>query len=278
MTQAIFEQLEIQEIHDTLLSILRIVVELCEANGIEYFLIGGGCLGMARHDHKMISWDDDLDISIWANDMPRFVQAAQTLPSRYKLTFRTLSKNSSIQISDTSTLIEFDNPSKKQLICADNVFIDVVPMMYWPSLAWKRFDNWYAIALAINRTTNSPTPWKAIVKKLLRFSGLPHLTVSLGRRFYEPLVERMNCRCHAEGVGFISGAMGQKWIGRYPWHVIYPLKNRPLGSFGNTDTVLVSSPNDLHEFVRLRYGNNCMQQPKPETLWKHFDRAVRIKP
>ena len=279
MTQPLFAPLDMQEIHGTLLSLLRLVVELCETHGIEYFLIGGACLGMVRHNHKIIPWDDDVDISIWANDMPRFIQAAQALPPRYKLATDAHVANSIVKISDTFTRIVFDNPSTQaQKTCTHGLFIDVVPMMHWPNLAWKRLNDCYAMGLAIRPSTDSPTPWKAFIKKLLYFSGLMHLVILLGRWFYEPLAHRMNRRCHAKRTGLVSGAIGHKWIGQYPLHVVYPLKSRHLGSVGNTDTVLVSSPNDLCEFVRLRYGNDCMQQPKAETLWKHFDRAIRIKP
>jgi len=65
------------DIHTTLLEILQAVIALCEAEKIAYFLIGGGCLGIARHDHGFVPWDDDLDIAVWAGDMPRFLAAAQ---------------------------------------------------------------------------------------------------------------------------------------------------------------------------------------------------------
>ena len=65
------------DIQARLLEILQAVITLCEAEKITYFLIGGGCLGIARHDHGFVPWDDDLDIAVWADDMPRFLAAAQ---------------------------------------------------------------------------------------------------------------------------------------------------------------------------------------------------------
>ena len=69
------------DIHATLLEILQAVLALCEAEKIAYFLIGGGCLGIARHDHGFVPWNDDLNIAVWAGDMPRFLAAAQQLPA-----------------------------------------------------------------------------------------------------------------------------------------------------------------------------------------------------
>ena len=44
------------DIHATLLEILQAVIVLCEAEKIAYFLIGGGFLGIARHDHGFVPW------------------------------------------------------------------------------------------------------------------------------------------------------------------------------------------------------------------------------
>ena len=41
------------DIHATLIEILQAVIALCEAEKIGYFLIGGGCLGIARHDNGL---------------------------------------------------------------------------------------------------------------------------------------------------------------------------------------------------------------------------------
>ena len=56
-----------------------------------------------------VPWDDDLDIAVWAGDMPRFIAAAQQLPAPP------------------------DQPN--------GVFFDVVPMMHCRSAPWKRLDD-----------------------------------------------------------------------------------------------------------------------------------------
>ena len=117
--------------HATLLEILQAVIALCEAEKIAYFLIGGGCLGIARHDHGFVPWDDDLDIAVWADDMPRFFAVAQQLPAPP------------------------DQPN--------GVFIDVVPMMHWRSARWKRLDDVYARLLAVSRTPYPPVRWKRVI-------------------------------------------------------------------------------------------------------------------
>lgn len=47
---------------------LQIVVHALEACSIPYFICGGSLLGYARHNKKMIPFDDDIDLCIFASD------------------------------------------------------------------------------------------------------------------------------------------------------------------------------------------------------------------
>lgn len=46
-----------------ILNIFKNIKEIFERNGIDYFAIGGTCIGAIRH-HGFIPWDDDLDIAV----------------------------------------------------------------------------------------------------------------------------------------------------------------------------------------------------------------------
>lgn len=53
-----------------LLKMLRVVADLCAANGIQWWLSSGTLLGAARHE-GFIPWDDDLDIVLLKRDCKR---------------------------------------------------------------------------------------------------------------------------------------------------------------------------------------------------------------
>jgi lipopolysaccharide cholinephosphotransferase len=265
------KQLQSYEIHDILFSILAATVELCEAEKIEYFLIGGACLGIARHNHQLIPWDDDIDISIWAGDVQRFLQAMRKLPAPYCAEIKEQVSNPTVKIMDTSTRIVFDDSKLSGVHNLGGIFIDVVPMMHWRSLGWKKLDDLYALGLAMSNSTNSPTYWKRVVKKTLRLTGCLWLIRFIGQAVYEPLVSKINTTCRQRQLGYISGASGRKWIARCPRGVIFPVKKERLGS------LWVNVPNNLNEYLRIRYGEAYMQTPDPSVLWKHFDRAFRVE-
>ena len=62
-------------LHQVELRLMRTVIAICEAENIDYFLIGGSLLGAIRH-HGFIPWDDDIDIGMRRHDYQRFIAVA----------------------------------------------------------------------------------------------------------------------------------------------------------------------------------------------------------
>ena len=64
-----------------LLKMLRFVADICDANGIEWWLSSGTLLGAARHE-GFIPWDDDLDIVLLKRDCKRLERILERLDSK----------------------------------------------------------------------------------------------------------------------------------------------------------------------------------------------------
>ena len=59
------------KLQNCILHIAKYIDEVCEANNIEYCLMGGSALGAVRHK-GFIPWDDDLDIFMTPNNYEKF--------------------------------------------------------------------------------------------------------------------------------------------------------------------------------------------------------------
>jgi lipopolysaccharide cholinephosphotransferase len=263
-----YDKISSDELHVKLLSIIEAVIELCDKNKIEYFLIGGGCLGIARHANNLIPWDDDLDIAIWAGDIQRFLNVASELPLPFKAVIKDQNINSTIEVVDTTTTV-INALNRSKLECeATGIFIDVLPMMHWPSINLIKIGERLAFLQAITPLTAYSGWWKKVLKRSFYYLGMAYVMRILFKYLYQPYAERMNVKCRAEKKGYVSAAIGREWVAYCPWNVIYPLRKERLAN------IILNVPNNLDAYLSIRYGKNYMEYPDSKILWKHFDYAV----
>lgn len=111
------------------IDILINFIKVCEEHSLQYFLIGGSCLGAVRHG-GYIPWDDDIDVGMPREDYNRFAEIAnQKLPRH--LFFQTSKTDpeypnifGKIRNSETT----FIETSSRNLKINHGVYIDVFPL------------------------------------------------------------------------------------------------------------------------------------------------------
>ena len=266
MTDNSFSPMSQTEIQSGVLEILANIIILCEKFGIEYCLIGGGCLGIVRHHNRFVPWDDDLDIAIFAKDIPVFLEAMNLLPDPYKIQPKQQKINPTYKVFDSSTIIclkpDVLNPNL-------GIFVDVIPMMVWPSNLCKNFDNIVTI-VSHDQVSNSPVIWRRFVKNIIYYLRISGIFLHMQKHFFHPIFMEISCFLYKRKIGIISGATGRIWRGKYPWKTIFPLQEEKL------EWLTLKVPNDLKNFLRLLYGDDYMNIQDPSKRWNHFHQAYRL--
>ena len=78
------EKIELAEAKQAMLKMLEAFADICEANGLRYYLDGGTLIGAARHK-GFIPWDDDIDIMMPKPDIVKLYKLTKGRIGRYKL-------------------------------------------------------------------------------------------------------------------------------------------------------------------------------------------------
>lgn len=79
--------IDLEHLHRVILEIIKDIDKLCQAYEIQYYLLGGSCIGAIRHK-GFIPWDDDLDIIMTPENYSRFVEICKTRLDMNKYVFQ----------------------------------------------------------------------------------------------------------------------------------------------------------------------------------------------
>lgn len=79
----------LEEVHSLLITALEKFDQVCRENGIYYSLHGGALLG-AERNHKLIPWDDDIDVSMMRLEYKKLKEVTKKLYGVYYLDEETM--------------------------------------------------------------------------------------------------------------------------------------------------------------------------------------------
>ncbi|AFY62600.1 LicD family protein [Synechococcus sp. PCC 6312] len=258
------EPMNLSEVHQTLLRMLAVVTELLDHHGLDYCLFGGGCLGIARHDHGFVPWDDDLDLAVWARDWPRLPKVFAHLPTPYATLLKGTSYFPTFNVFDSSTQVSGATNAESA-----GVFIDIVPMMVWPGKLAKVIDRVLEV-LARTDVSTSPVAWKRLVSRIICSLPLARVAQCVQRHIFFPYILTSDRRLFTQKQGLVTGALGRPWHGKYPFDVIFPTQ------LSHIHQVPVKIPRHLDQFLKNRYGTKYLEIPDDAKRWRHFQQAYRI--
>ena len=232
------------------LSILRAIRDVCENNGIDYWLDGGTILGAVRHG-GFIPWDDDIDIAMRKEDIPRFVEAAKRdLPK--DLFMQTMETDPScrlpiIKVRDLNSFLvengdDFTRPYQKGL------YVDIFPLMPYPSVSkafCKRVVRGYCRANGILLQQHTYS-WRSVAE--LFWFGTKHM--------YYCLLWSLACLTHPKDK-FFSNTLETNGYG-----IIHRVDDIFPTSKIEFEGELFRAPADPDAYLRNIYGNYMQLPPE----------------
>lgn len=127
------KKIEQYEIQPLLLNILKSFHQYCTKHSITYFMSDGTLLGAVRHQ-GFIPWDDDIDVSMLADQYDKLLILARENPyldeeKRYRFLLPAESPNfyPFIKVVDTHTIVYEKNISRKYAI---GLWLDIFRLSY----------------------------------------------------------------------------------------------------------------------------------------------------
>lgn len=122
-------KLDIKEIQEVSLEILKIVADICEEENLRYYLTYGTLIGAIRHK-GFIPWDDDIDIAMPRDDYEKLLRYLRDNADKYEhlelFDIRTCPEYPYMiaRVSDNRYVIDVKNEKPYGM----GVFIDIYPL------------------------------------------------------------------------------------------------------------------------------------------------------
>ncbi|PWU26013.1 hypothetical protein DK254_25710 [Pseudomonas sp. RW407] len=201
-----------------ILSILKAVHDLCEKNGINYFMIGGTLIGAVRHQ-GFIPWDDDIDIGMLREDYDNFLKVAHLLPSPLSVQHPQNNQDYVFPFAkcyDTSTTVI----EKTTRPFVRGVWIDIFPLdacFKRPLAQYLHYSFIKILRLLVShKTGNYRTESDKKIKAFIRHSAYYLLKATPSRPLFYILDKslRLNKMREPSHVGNLLGRWGIKEIAR----------------------------------------------------------------
>lgn len=129
------EKVDLAEAKQSMLDMLQALADICEANGIRYYLDGGTLIGAARHK-GFIPWDDDIDVFMERKYYEKFLRIYD---GKYQLVTNKHPKwfDGYSRLTDETTVMEYDNGTRS----FHGIWMAILPVDNFPSdEEWKSFE------------------------------------------------------------------------------------------------------------------------------------------
>lgn len=257
------KELSIQDVHGTLLNILRDVDCFCAENNLVYYLAYGTLLGAVRHK-GFIPWDDDIDICMPRPDYERFIKLFPSEKGRIQVVSHKLDPNYPFyyaKVHDISTVvIENSNYNYKMGVYIDIFPIDAMPTSKKDQDSYMKKFNFYRDIYNI-KSFKFRKGRKMMKNIILLCSKL--ITPFFSKKYLTNKLDQISHTYDYSESDLVSIAAS------IDQRLIFEKKIFSNGIKLKFEDIEASVPLNYHEILKRNYGNYMVLPPEEKRLSHH---------
>ena len=261
------EKMEIKTLQQELLKMMKNFHQVCEANNLKYYLLGGSALGAIRHK-GFIPWDDDMDVGMPRYFYDEFCKKAQTiLPPYLEIRYYKNTNKSPFHfvklINKNTTLIENSYTNY-----VEGVYIDVFPLDnmkpndVFENIRYKLIKISHSFVMKHASTKKQITIKSKIFTPLAKILPLKVLHSFLEYLMTKNTDEKSSAFCNFLGSWGLRELVSKSVFGE---PVLYKFEDSEF--YG---------PKNSHAYLTSLYGNYMQPPPKKDQVCRHNYHYVNL--
>ena len=252
------------------LEIFKEFVCVCEKLNIEYYALGGTCLGAVRHQ-GFIPWDDDIDVGLKREDYELFIREGQKLLNK-NLFIQTINTDceykhnfAKIRKSDTT----FIETSVKNDHINHGVYMDVFPLDFCTDKKIPYKVLWFKLNLVngyINKSfidVSEKITWKGAILKFIYPILFKSVNDALKKRerIYKSVKE-------SSLIANFGGAWGEKEV--VPAKIFEESIELPF------EDIKMKVPKLYKDYLKCLYGDYMKLPPLEQRVTHHYTEVLDL--
>lgn len=271
-------EMELKEVQQCALEILKAVTDLCDKLNVRYYLAYGTLIGAVRHE-GFIPWDDDIDIMMPRPDYDRFISYLKDNPEAikpyYPINIETTPNypHNQTRIYDSNTVLDvFDEKD-----CGLGVFIDIIVLEglgndYNQAIKIMRKARYLSSSIFQAARTNfhyglTKGFFRRMVKPL--FYAYTHL---LGKRYFMKESYALYKNLDYNNSTYVGSV---RWCTYAPYKETFLIKHFDGTKKCKFEGYLFSIPEGYDDVLRQLYGNYMKLPPVEDRIAHHLYKAYK---
>ena len=260
---------ELKLLHNKILEIANYFDDFCKENGIVYYLMGGTALGAMRHQ-GFIPWDDDFDVFMDSENYNKLLEIVQGELDTVNYYFQ---KEDTIEWPMYFSKIRMNGTTfiEKDLVgrdMHDGIYIDIMCLNNASNILIIRYLQYFAARVLNTKSlsekgyiTNSKIKkFVIIISKLFVTTSVEVVLLKFIRIFNKNKTDIIG---HFMGrAPFFKTSFNSKYLGK-PRYVKF-------------ENLILPVPQNVEEYLKIRYGLNYMDVPSEEEKMKYPSHAFIV--